>query len=66
METKKEYKNVHIRMTPEAVIELKKRALDAGKENFSDYLREIIEQATGVDTGSGVSRWGGRRDRGED
>lgn len=63
MESQKKYKNIHIRMSQNAVIELKKRALDAGFENFSDYMRDIIGKATGVDTDSGVSQWGGKRQR---
>ena len=55
----KTYKDVRIRLGLEATKTLKKRAIDAGYDSFSEYLRDIIGKATGVDVTEGISTWGG-------
>lgn len=58
---------VRIRLGTPAVRTLKKMAIDAGYDSFSEYLRSIIGQHTGVNTTEGISTWGGagRKDKSE-
>lgn len=55
----KTYKDVKIRIGLPANKTLRKRAIDEGYDSFSEYLRDIIGKATGVDVTEGVSTWGG-------